>query len=278
MPELPEVEVIRRGLMSLVIGRQIQTFRHSGKPLRQPVPMERLRKHIGGATINDVRRRAKYLLFPTDRGDLLIIHLGMTGKLAVLPVNTPAAQHDHLVFQFDNHQELRYNDTRRFGSVHVIPRYASENLEETFFRTCGPEPFSPLCTSKYFKQLAKGRVQPVKNFIMNSKIIVGVGNIYANESLFAAGIHPQTPAGRLTHKQWQLLIDKIREILLWAIDCGGSSISDFLNAAGQQGYFQINFQVYGRDQQPCRKCSSILTKSVIGGRASYYCPCCQKRR
>ena len=277
MPELPEVEVVRRGLMPHLKGRTITGFRHSGKKLRVNVPVESLSALLPGSTVTAVNRRAKYLLFPTSKEDMLIIHLGMTGRLALFEQKTPIAKHDHLFFPLDNGMELRYNDTRRFGSVHFIHNYQDIDLESTFFQTCGPEPFSDICTSKYFKIKAKGSKQAVKTFIMNSKIIVGVGNIYANESLFAAKIHPQTPAGRLTHKQWQLLIAKIRDILRWAIECGGSTISDFLNAGGKQGYFQINFRVYGQDSQPCYLCNSPIQKQVINGRASYYCPQCQKR-
>ncbi len=277
MPELPEVEVVRRGLMPHLKGMTITGFRHSGKNLRFPVPKELLSSKLPGSKITTVKRRAKYLLFPTDKGDLLIIHLGMTGKLALFDQDATTTKHDHLFFSLNNGKELRYNDTRRFGAVHLITNYETVDLENTFFQTSGPEPFSDMCTSKYFKTRAKSSSQAVKTFIMNSKIIVGVGNIYANESLFAAQIHPQTPAGRLTHKQWQLLIEKIREILRWAIDCGGSTISDFLNAGGQQGYFQINFRVYSQDGKPCHVCKTLIDKRVVNGRASYFCPQCQKR-
>ncbi len=278
MPELPEVEVIRRGLMPHLKGMTITEIRNSGKSLRVPMPAELLTTKLPGSIITDVKRRAKYLLFPSDKGDLLIIHLGMTGRLALFNQGSPVAKHDHLFLSLGNGKELRYNDTRRFGAVYLISNYLNVDLENTFFRTSGPEPFSDICTSSYFKTKAKGSSQAVKTFIMNSKILVGVGNIYANESLFAAKIHPQTPVGRLTHKQWQLLIEKIREILRWAIDCGGSTISDFLNAGGDQGYFQINFRVYGQEAKPCYLCQSLIVKRNINGRASYFCPQCQRRR
>ncbi len=277
MPELPEVEVVRRGLMPHLKGKTITGFGHSGKSLRVPIPVEKLDSKLPGSTIITVKRRAKYLLFPTQRGDLLIIHLGMTGRLALFNKNSPIAKHDHLFFQLDNNKELRYNDTRRFGAVYLISNYSAIDLENTFFSTSGPEPFSDVCTSKYFKAKAKGSSQAVKTFIMNSKVVVGIGNIYANESLFAAKIHPQTPAGRITHRQWQILVEKIREILRWAIDCGGSTISDFLNAGGDQGYFQINFSVYNQHGKPCLLCGTPIEKRAINGRASYFCPQCQKK-
>lgn len=277
MPELPEVEVIRRGLLPLLKGRRIIDIRHSGKNLRIPVPLTLLRKTLTRAIITDIRRRAKYLLFPTNRDDLLIIHLGMTGKLGVCPPELPEAKHDHLFFLLDDGKELRYHDTRRFGSIQIIPRENRQTEEALFFQTTGPEPFSYAVTAAYFKKKAKGRSQPIKTFIMDNRIIAGVGNIYANESLFAADIHPRRPAGKLTMKQWQRLLEEIRAVLEQAIACGGSTISDFVNAGGERGYFQINFKVYGRAGKPCPNCDHPLEKTVITGRASYFCPRCQKR-
>ncbi len=277
MPELPEVEVIRRGLLPLLVGKRIIDIRHSGKSLRTPVPLTTMRERLIESVITDIQRRAKYLLFLTDRDDLFIIHLGMTGKLGVCPPELPQAKHDHLFFLLDDGKELRYHDTRRFGSIHVINRESRQTEEPLFFQTTGPEPFSDSVTANYLKKKAKGSSQPIKTFIMNSRIIAGVGNIYANESLFSAKIHPRRPAGKLTMKQWQCLLDKIRAVLKEAIACGGSTISDFVNAGGERGYFQINFRVYGRAGKPCRNCEQSLQKTVITGRASYFCSRCQKR-
>jgi formamidopyrimidine-DNA glycosylase len=201
----------------------------------------------------------------------------MTGKLGVCPPELPEAKHDHLFFVLDDGKELRYHDTRRFGSMHVIPGKDREAEEPLFFQTAGPEPFDANVTAAYLKKKARNSSQPIKTFIMNSRIIAGIGNIYANESLFAAGIHPRRPAGKLTLKQWQLLLDEIRAVLKEAIACGGSTISDFVNAGGERGYFQMNFKVYGRANQPCRLCEQALQKTVITGRASYFCAHCQKR-
>jgi formamidopyrimidine-DNA glycosylase len=277
MPELPEVEVIRRGLLPHLKGRRIYGFRHSGKNLRAVVPEDLLRDRLINAVITDVRRRAKYLLFPTHRGDLLIIHLGMTGKLGIFDKITPDAKHDHLFFLLGDDLELRYNDVRRFGAVYLIGEEERKNAEKMFFQASGPEPFGDGCTAAYLHARARSSSQAVKTFIMNGQVIAGVGNIYANESLFAAGIHPATPAGKLTKKQWQLLLEKIREILHWAIECGGSTISDFLNVGGDSGYFQMNFKVYGKNGSPCAVCSAPLVKMAINGRASFFCPRCQKR-
>jgi len=277
MPELPEVEVIRIGLLPLLVGKRIVTIRHSGKSLRTSVPLAKMQKILVNTVITDIQRRAKYLLFATDHGDLLIIHLGMTGKLGVCPPELPKAKHDHLFFLLDDGKELRYHDTRRFGSMHVIAREDREAGESVFFQTTGPEPFDERVTAAYLKKKARNSSQPIKTFIMNSRIIAGVGNIYANESLFAAGIHPRRSAGKLTLKQWQCLLDNIRAVLKEAIACGGSTISDFVNAGGERGYFQMNFRVYGRANQPCRLCKHALQKMVITGRASYFCAHCQKR-
>jgi formamidopyrimidine-DNA glycosylase len=277
MPELPEVEVIRRGLLPHIKGKKISEVRFSGKKLRKPVPIEIMQKKLPGAVFEDICRKAKYLLFLFDSGDLLIIHLGMTGKLGVCKQGRTHATHDHLFFLLSDGTELRYNDTRRFGSIHFIARERRTNDEELFFRTTGPEPFDPIVTPAHFKKLAKGSSQAVKTFIMNGKNIAGVGNIYANESLFAAGVHPRLQARRVTLGQWQKIINHIRAVLTEAIACGGSTISDFVNAGGEQGYFQMNFRVYGRAGKPCTICSQPLEKTVITGRASYHCPNCQRR-
>ncbi len=278
MPELPEVEVIRQGLLPHLMGRKIESIYYNGKNLRTAVPIELMQHCLCGATITRVDRRAKYILVGTDSGDLLIIHLGMTGNLGLFDKDSPAAKHDHLHWLLDNNLELRFNDTRRFGSIHLLKAVETKNMENTFFHTTGPEPFSSSCNTKYLKKRARGSIQAVKTFIMNGSIIAGVGNIYANESLFKAGIHPLTQAGKLTHGEWSLLITQIRTILKWAIDCGGSTISDFINASGQRGYFQANFRVYDRAGQPCKTCSAILEKMKINGRASYFCPHCQKAK
>ncbi|MBM9605157.1 bifunctional DNA-formamidopyrimidine glycosylase/DNA-(apurinic or apyrimidinic site) lyase [Desulfopila inferna] len=278
MPELPEVEVVRRGLLPHLKNRKVLGFRWSGKNLRTIVPEGLLRERMTNAVITDVGRRAKYLLLPTDRGDLLIIHLGMTGQLGLFSKGTPDAKHDHLFFILSDNIELRYHDVRRFGAVHLITQEERGEAEISFFQSTGPEPFSDTCTAAYLHHKACGSSQAVKTFLMNGRIIAGIGNIYANESLFAAGIHPATPAGKLSKKQWQLLLNKVREILNWAIECGGSTISDFLNAGGGSGYFQANFRVYGRDGKSCVACSTTLVRQVISGRASVFCPRCQMIR
>jgi formamidopyrimidine-DNA glycosylase len=276
MPELPEVEVICQGLRPHLTGRVITAIQCSGKDLRHPVPHNLMNEMLYGQRIRAVRRRAKYLLIETEDQTLLIIHLGMTGNLGIFPHATPLKIHDHVCWQLDNGLELRLNDTRRFGAVWLLPPEQAENMETDFFGTTGPEPFSKTCTPAHFMALARARKQPVKTFLMDSKVVAGIGNIYANEALFAAGIHPCREVYTLQEDDWQQLIQLIRQILTQAIACGGSTISDFINASGESGYFQINFQVYGRKGQPCLQCGIPIEKIQISGRASYFCPKCQK--
>lgn len=277
MPELPEVEVICRGLRPHLTNRLITGIRCSGKPLRYPVPHAAMNELLCGRTIRAVTRRAKYLLIAMEDETLIIIHLGMTGNLGLFPCATPVKVHDHVCWQLDNGLELRLNDSRRFGAVWLLTPEQAANRETGFFGSTGPEPFDSLCTPAHFMTLAQRRQQPVKTFLMDSKVVAGIGNIYANEALMAAGIHPARQACTLQEHDWQLLIPLIRRILTQAIACGGSTISDFINANGESGYFQMNFKVYGRKGQPCRQCGTLIEKIQLNGRASYFCPHCQKK-
>ena len=276
MPELPEVETICRGIRPHIAGRKIENIRHSGKKLRTPVPLNEMLRILINKSIIDVRRRAKYILVEMEDSSLLIIHLGMTGNLGILTTAREIAKHCHLRFHLDNGMELRYTDPRRFGSVHVLSHNEAKDIETTFFGTTGPEPFSNDFKPEYLLQKAYNRSIPVKTFIMTNQIVAGIGNIYANESLFIAGIHPQTNASTIKHKSWETLIKCARGVLAHAIDCGGSTISDYVNALQEKGYFQINFQVYGREGKSCNRCGSNIIKQNIGGRASYICPICQR--
>ncbi len=276
MPELPEVEVICQGIRPHLCGRTFRDIQYSGKMLRVAVPVEDLRLHILNSKVVKVDRRAKYLLIAVENGSMLLLHLGMTGNIGFFAADIAPAKHDHVRLLLDNGLEMRFNDTRRFGSLQIATGLEAENIETTFFSTTGPEPFSAAFSPAYLKGLAQGRMLPVKSFLMTNQVVAGVGNIYANESLFQAGIRPQRPVSRISGQGWQRLIACIREILSHAIDCGGSSISDFVNVSKERGYFQMNFQVYGRKGEPCRICQRPIEKIQIGGRASYYCPNCQK--
>jgi formamidopyrimidine-DNA glycosylase len=270
------VEVICRGLRPHLIGQTITQVSYNQKSLRNPVDIVKIRKEVILKTIVAVERRAKYILIHMNSGAVLIIHLGMTGNLGLFPKDMSLARHDHLQWLLKDGNQLRYNDIRRFGSIHILSPNDAKEREKSFFKTSGPEPFDACFSPDYLYNLSKGKSLTVKQCIMDSKIVVGIGNIYANESLFRAGILPEKKISSLTKPQWQNLIDTIRKVLSHAIDCGGSTISDFVNASQQQGYFQMNFTVYGKDGQPCPHCSAPLLKSKIGGRATFYCRHCQK--
>ena len=276
MPELPEVEVVKRGLQPHLQGRIITDVRHDGKKLRTEVPYRDMHDYLVGAEIVALKRRAKYLVLEMSNRALLIIHLGMTGNLGLFQKSAAEMVHDHVAWQLDNGLELRFNDVRRFGSIALIKKEQRAALEDTFFKTTGPEPFDLDFNAAYLHKKAAGRSMPVKNFIMNSSVVAGIGNIYANESLFAAGIRPSRPAGKISRKRWAHLIEKIRGVLTRAISCGGSTISDFIGASGEKGYFQITFCVYGKKDQQCPQCAAPIKAIKLGGRASFFCPRCQR--
>ena len=275
MPELPEVEVTRRGLLSDLPGRLVTAIRCGRLRLRAPLPAALLRTHIAGQRITTIDRRAKYLLFRMASGAVLVAHLGMTGKFGVMAADAPTHKHDHLVLVLYNGVEVRYNDSRRFGSIVVWPAARAAELEAEFSAREGIEPFGPQFTGRTLHRLAAGRSAPVKALLMNSRLVAGIGNIYANEMLFAARIDPETPAGALTLRQWNRLVRAGRDILGRAIEAGGSTVADFLSASGHPGYFQLQHSVYGRDGQPCRRCGRSVVRNVLAGRATYRCPRCQ---
>ena len=275
MPELPEVEVTRRGLLASLPGRRIVAVACSGYRLRSELPRAPLQRHIAGQTIATIDRRAKYLLFRMESGAVLLAHLGMTGKFAVVPVETPPHRHDHLRLGLDDGSEVRYNDSRRFGMIAVWPEAEAAAFEEEFSRGEGVEPLGPDFTADRLLRLAQGRGTPVKALLMNARLIAGIGNIYANETLFAAGIHPLTPAGDLSRNDWQRIVPIAIEILQRAIEAGGSTIADFLGASGNPGYFQLQLNAYGRKGLPCIHCGRAIEKTELAGRATYHCPACQ---
>jgi formamidopyrimidine-DNA glycosylase len=276
MPELPEVEVTRLGLLPHLPGRKIMTVFCSGKRLRLPVPLKLLEECICGSTVTVLDRRAKYLLIRMDNASVLVVHLGMTGKLGLFAKAAARATHDHLCVELDSGLELRFNDARRFGSVMVWPGEEAARLEEAFNNSQGLEPFSPNFTAANLARLAQGRRQPIKTLLMNARQISGIGNIYANETLFAAKIHPQTPAGCLNLADWQRIADCAVAILQRAIAAGGSTVSDFLGSSGEPGHFQLQLAVYGRQGQPCPVCGENICKEQLGGRATFFCSSCQR--
>ena len=277
MPELPEVEVICQGLLPHLMGRTIINIRCSGKQLRSPVLCKEMKTELCGRKIIRLSRRAKYLLLAIDGGATLIIHLGMTGNMGIFDAGSATKKHDHVRWQLDNNTELRFNDARRFGAVRLLPAKNAAQEEKRFFSATGPEPFSHSCSVTYLTQLATHRKIAIKKFIMDSHVIAGIGNIYANESLFRARIHPERPASSLSAKEWQCLLTIIRKTLKHAIKCGGSTISDFVDASGKGGYFQMNFRIYGKAGEACSECGEVISKETIGGRASFFCPVCQPK-
>ncbi|WP_028585969.1 bifunctional DNA-formamidopyrimidine glycosylase/DNA-(apurinic or apyrimidinic site) lyase [Desulfogranum mediterraneum] len=275
MPELPEVEVTRQGLLSHLPGRRVIRIQWSGKRLRTAVPVQLLQKEIKQQLITTIDRRAKYLLVRMASEAVLVIHLGMSGKLRLFADETPLARHDHLALQLDNGLSVRLNDVRRFGRVMVWPAAEAALSEQDFSNHEGIEPLGEGFTSEKLFSLARKRTIPVKTMLMNSRLIAGVGNIYANETLFKAGIHPESPARGLNQQQWQAIITHCRTTLEQAIAAGGTTISDFLGASGRAGYFQLQLSVYGKKDAPCPSCRTPISKKNLAGRATFFCSHCQ---
>ena len=276
MPELPEVEVICRGVRPHIEGCKILQFRASGKSLRTPFDEKSLKKQLTGRTVFLVKRRAKFLEFHLDDGSIMLLHLGMTGNLGFFPPEYQPAKHDHLFWLLDNELELRFNDTRRFGSIQYLSPEQAIIRENSVYAKTGPEPFSEVFSAEYLKMAARKKEIPVKVFLMTNEVVAGIGNIYANESLFNARIRPTRKAKSIRLYEWEKLVVEIRNVLHHAIECGGSTISDFINTNRQSGYLQIHFKVYGRKDKNCEICHTAIVKKQVGGRASYYCPKCQK--
>jgi len=269
MPELPEVEVSRMGITPHVVGQTVVRVTVRNPSLRWPVPAEL--QLLQGQTIRGVTRRAKYLLLETDAG-FAIIHLGMSGSLRILPAEVPPVKHDHVDVLLASGEVLRYNDPRRFGAW----LWQERDSEHPVLSKLGPEPLAEDFDAKYLAERAKGKRTVIKQFIMDNQVVVGVGNIYANESLFAARIHPQTPAGQLTAERLAVLVDKIKRVLSQAIAQGGTTLKDFKQSDGKPGYFAQELQVYGKAGKPCPHCGQILNEVKIGQRATVYCSECQQ--
>ena len=269
MPELPEVEVSRMGISPHVTNQTVTKIIVRNPKLRWPVPEEI--SQIEGQVIRRVTRRAKYLMLETDAG-YAIVHLGMSGSLRVLPSDIPPEKHDHVDLCLSSGEVLRYNDPRRFGAW----LWQADQGEHPVLAKLGPEPLSEAFTAAYLQDKAKGKRTAVKQFIMDNHVVVGVGNIYANESLFAAGIHPKREAGKISAQRLALLVDEIKSVLAFAIKQGGTTLKDFKNADGKPGYFAQELQVYGQGGEPCPRCDKPLSEVKIGQRATVYCSDCQK--
>ena len=270
MPELPEVETTRRGLAPHVEGRRVEAVVLRRPDLRWPIPGE-VSALLPGQRIEAVRRRAKYLLLDTRAGSALM-HLGMSGSLRVLPAATPATAHDHVDLALVGGDVLRFNDPRRFGSLLWQPPGTVHDL----LRDLGPEPLTAAFDGDHLFARSRGRKAPVKTFLMDQRIVVGVGNIYAAEALFAAGISPWRAAGSISRARYAQLADAVKTILAAAIERGGTTLRDFISPDGVPGYFEQELAVYGRGGEPCRRCGRRLREDSIGQRASHWCARCQR--
>jgi formamidopyrimidine-DNA glycosylase len=272
VPELPEVETVAAALRGHLPGRRIVSIAARCEKLRRPIPVAALQDELN-ATINRVHRRAKYLLIDLSSGRSLVIHLGMTGTLRLAAAGEAAARHDHLDIELDDHRVLRFRDPRKFGLVMVVKPDAAGRIVE--LGDLAPEPLSEQFNAEYLFKLSRRRTTPVKNFIMDQRRVVGVGNIYASESLFRARLRPTLKTGALSRRQCQRLVEIIKEVLQEAITAGGTTISDFQGVDGSEGAFVRKLQVYGRAGEPCPECGTLIKKITLGGRSAFYCPQCQ---
>lgn len=271
MPELPEVETVCRGVAPHITGQIIRQVIVRQPRLRWPVPGQ-LNEWVSGLAIQSVQRRAKYLLFATEKGTLLI-HLGMSGSLRIVARQQEIKNHDHIDFVFGENVIMRYNDPRRFGAV----LWTTEPIgAHPLLKDLGPEPLLADFSGAYLHAHAKNRKVPVKSFIMDSHVVVGVGNIYANEALFMAGIHPLRPAGTVTLAEYDTLAICIRQALANAIEQGGTTLRDFVNEAGKPGYFQQQLRVYGRTGLSCVQCQQPLQEVRLSNRSTVFCMVCQR--
>lgn len=274
MPELPEVETITNCLRPHLLGRRITRVTAHVPRLRHPL---RARDFAGvlGRKILAVRRRAKYIIVEFAGRRALTMHLGMTGSFRMVSCPVPRSKHDHLDWQLDNGQCLRYNDPRRFGSA-VAEQLAASGDDPPSLQKLGPEPLGAAFTAAYLQRQAHGRGAAVKSFIMDQRTVVGVGNIYAAEALFRARVLPTRRAGKVTRAEWARLVTEIRRVLRSAIRAGGTTISDYITPDGDEGGFEVKLRVYGRAGKPCPDCGAPVRQKVIGGRSSFYCARCQR--
>ena len=270
MPELPEVETTRRGIEPWVVDRRITGWTVRNPALRWPVEIP---EDYRNQTVAAVLRRGKYLLLRSAPGTL-IVHLGMSGSLRVLPAGADPRKHDHVDLCLDNSKILRLNDPRRFGCVLYQPGPDPER--HWLLEHLGVEPLGNEFSGRYLHRISRNRKVAVKNFIMDSHVVVGVGNIYANEALFMAGIHPARAAGRVALKRYVSLAETIKTVLHDAITQGGTTLRDFVGGDGSPGYFAQQLRVYGRQGQPCRACKSVLKEIRQSGRSTVFCPGCQR--
>jgi formamidopyrimidine-DNA glycosylase len=271
MPELPEVETTRRGIEPAVRGKRVRALTVYDPRLRWPVPTS-LSAELAGKTIDAVDRRSKYLLFRLEDRTLLV-HLGMTGTLTVHHRAPPRRAHDHVDLVFDDGSVMRYHDPRRFGAILLV---TGRDEDHPLLASLGPEPFDREFDAGRLFAITRPRTAAIKLVLMDNHVVSGVGNIYANEALFRAGIRPAIAAQRLSRPRLARLVVAVRETLTDAIRAGGSTLRDYVDADGRAGYFQLHYAVYGREGERCRRCRTPIRMVRLGGRASFYCPRCQR--
>jgi len=270
MPELPEVETTRKGIAPYVVGEVVSDIVIRERKLRWPIPTS-LKRSLKNQLIRKLRRRAKYLLFYTDNG-CMILHLGMSGSLRVIDKNQTPEKHDHVDIVFESSRALRFHDPRKFGSI----LWTKEDpMDHKLINHLGPEPLSDAFQADYIFARSRKRSQAIKTFIMDSRTVVGVGNIYASESLFLAGINPNRKAGSISKARYDKLIVAIKDVLNRAIKKGGTTLRDFINGDGKPGYFKNELQVYDRKDEPCKNCKKPIKMIRLGQRSTFFCTNCQ---
>lgn len=271
MPELPEVETTVNGIKPWIENKSIKHINIYNPSLRWKIPEDLPKKYLSEKIVS-VTRRAKYILLNLESQSTIIIHLGMSGSLVISTQDKALAKHDHFEMIMDDNTILRYNDPRRFGCV-----LDTKDIEKhKLIKHLGPEPLTEDFNGKLLKTKAKNKIQAVKNFIMDGKVVVGVGNIYASEALFLAGINPNNSAKKVSLAKYNVLAKVIKKVLSKAIQAGGTTLNDFVNAEGKPGYFAQQLNVYGRSGEPCVNCDKFITKKTIGQRSTFYCTSCQK--
>lgn len=275
MPELPEVETIRQTLKRFVLNKTIQDV-HIYWPniIKAPGEPEAFARKLSGQTIHDIGRKGKYLMFELD-DDMLISHLRMEGKYSVHPKDEPMKKHTHVVFSFTDGEELRYNDVRKFGTMHLLPKGTERSGEP--LKKLGPDPFDSEFTIDYFWNKLKKTDRFIKPVLLDQTIVAGLGNIYVDETLFKAGIHPLKRASKVTKKEAARIREKAIETLAEAVKQGGTTIRSYVNSQGDMGMFQQELYVYGQENEPCKTCGEPIIKTKVGGRGTHICPKCQKK-
>lgn len=273
MPELPEIEVLRRSLAGRLPGRRVERVAVHSPALREPLDRRALGR-LRGRRVTGLRRRSKYLLIDFEGGTTLAIHLGMSGRLTLVPRGTRREPHEHLAFVLDSGERLRLRDPRRFGLAFVLPTAGVDG--DPHFLRLGREPLAPPVTGVELAALAAGRSAPVKPFLMDASTLVGVGNIYATEALFRARLHPERSVATLRKADWDRLAAAVVAVLEQAIREGGTTLNDFADGAGNAGYFQVSLRVYDREGEPCPVCGTRIRRLVQSNRSGYFCPRCQR--